>query len=69
MNVPIGKSTWAVWIAAAGAALAFVVEWAQSGIAPEWLAGIAGILILANNAFRSWQATVTMDEGTAVQDQ
>lgn len=69
MNVPIGKSTWAVWIAAAGAALAFIVEWSQSGIAPEWLAGIAGILILANNAFRSWQATVAMDEVTDVPEQ
>ena len=55
-HVPVGASTKAVWLAAIGAALAFVVEWAQSGTAPAWLAGISGILLLANNAFRSWHA-------------
>lgn len=65
MNMlPIGPSTKAVWVAAIGAALAFVIEWAQSGTAPAWLAGISGILLLANNAFRSW-ASVKAD-GTAL---
>ena len=43
-------------MAAIGAGLAFVVEWAQSGTAPTWLAAISGVLVLANNAFRSWQS-------------
>lgn len=60
-TVTIGKSTYAVWIAAAGAGLAFVVEWAQSGSAPAWLAAISGALIILNNAFRSWQATTQPD--------
>jgi hypothetical protein len=60
-HVPVGASTKAVWVAAIGAGLAFVVEWAQSGSAPTWLAAISGVLILANNAFRSWQATSVSD--------
>ena len=55
-HIPIGASTKAVWLAAIGAGLAFVVEWAQSGTAPTWLAAISGVLVLANNAFRSWQS-------------
>ena len=55
-HIPIGASTKAVWLAAIGAGLAFVVEWAQSGTAPTWLAAISGVMVLANNAFRSWQS-------------
>jgi hypothetical protein len=55
-HVNIGASTKAVWLAAFGAGLAFVVEWVQSGSAPAWLAAISGVLVILNNAFRSWQA-------------
>lgn len=60
-TVAIGASTKAVWLAAIGAALAFVIQWAQSGSAPAWLAGISGALLILNNAFRSWQATQQPD--------
>lgn len=68
-HVTIGASTKAVWLAAIGAGLAFVVEWAQSGTAPTWLAAISGILVLANNAFRSWQATTDTAHGKDVVDE
>jgi hypothetical protein len=60
-TISIGASTKAMWLAAIGCAIAFVVQWAQSGSAPAWLAGISGVLVILNNAFRSWQATQQPD--------
>lgn len=68
-HVPVGASTKAIWLAAIGAGLAFVVEWAQSGSAPTWLAAISGALVLANNAFRSWQANTNTAYGADVIDE
>jgi hypothetical protein len=56
MKVPVGPSTWAMLIAALGAAVAFVTEWSQSGSAPVWLAGIATGLTAVLGILRSWQA-------------
>lgn len=60
-TIAIGASTKAVWLAAIGIGVAFVVEWSQSGSAPAWLAAISGLLVILNNAFRSWQATKAPD--------
>jgi hypothetical protein len=56
MKVPVGPSTVAVVVAALAAAVAFVAEWAQSGTAPVWLAGISGGLVAVLNVMRSYQA-------------
>jgi len=63
-KVAIGASTWAVIIAALGGAIAFVTQWAQSGSAPAWLAGLTAVLVAVLSVTRSLQATF----GTPVPD-
>ena len=55
-KVAIGASTWAVIIAAIGGAIAFVTEWAQSGTAPAWLAGLSAVLVAVLSVTRGMQA-------------
>ena len=55
-KVAIGASTWAVIIAALGGAIAFVTEWAQSGTAPAWLAGLSAVLVAVLSVTRGLQA-------------
>ena len=55
-KVPVGPSTIAMLGAALAAAVAFVAEWASSGTAPTWLAGVAAGLAALTGLFRSWQS-------------
>ena len=59
--VPVGPSTLAILTAAAGAAAAFVTEWAASGSAPAWLAIVAAGLVAVLGVLRSWQAVHAAD--------
>jgi hypothetical protein len=45
-----------VIIAALGGAIAFVTEWAQSGTAPAWLAGLSAVLVAVLSVTRGIQA-------------
>lgn len=59
--VPVGPSTIALLTAALAAAVAFVTQWAQSGSAPAWLAGLAAGLTALLGVLRSWQAVRSND--------
>ena len=61
--VPVGPSTLAILTAAAGAAAAFVVGWAETGTAPAWLAVVSAALVAVMGVLRSWQAVHLSADG------
>jgi hypothetical protein len=63
MNVPVGKSTYAVWVVAiAGFVSAGLSAWQD---APDWvsvvLAALGAFLVTVNNAVRASQANHLVD--------